>query len=31
VEMRKELNLGPLPTSNIKGGERGVLEVSGLD
>jgi hypothetical protein len=24
-------NLGPPPTSSIKGGERGVLEVSGLD
>jgi hypothetical protein len=31
VEMRKELNLGPLPTFNIKRGERGVLEVPGLD
>ncbi len=27
----KNWNLEPLPTSSTKGGERGVLEVSGLD
>ncbi len=31
LKCARSWNLGPLPTSSAKGGERGVLEVMGLD